>query len=151
MEGNCESPTCSICFEKINMNFVFDDIFECIHSKDTCSCCIEKIELCPLCRADKKHINYSNYSLEEKHKFLTEIIDSEECQNLNGKKLHTFIEQANLAEDMNFYEFISSKTSQIDKTYTIIFKEIIIQKKKNFLSMDNNWDFTCSILMSLYH
>ena len=151
MEGNCESPTCSICFEKINMNFVFDDIFECIHSKDTCSCCIEKIELCPLCRADKKHINYSNYSLEEKHKFLTEIIDSEECQNLNGKKLHTFIEQANLAEDMNFYEFISSKTSQIDKTYTIIFKEIIIQKKKNFLAMDNNWDFTCSILMSLYH
>jgi len=152
MGENCESPTCIICFHNLNTeNIVHSQIFECTHSKNTCSCCIEKIDKCPLCRADKKHINYSNYSLEEKHKFLTEIIDSKECQNLDGKKLHTFIKQANLAEDMNFYEFISSKTSQIDKTYTIIFKEIIIQKKKNFLSMDNNWDFTCSILMSLYH
>ena len=70
---------CSICLEKINdMNYVFDDIFKCIHSHNVCSCCIEKIDICPLCRADKKDINYSNYSLEEKHKFLIEIIESED-------------------------------------------------------------------------
>ena len=156
MEKKCESLTCSICFIDINSNnMVNNQIYQCSHSKDFCLCCIkkciEKFDTCPLCRAPKKHLDYSTYSLEEKHKFLIEIIESKECKNLEGKNLHTFIEQANLAEDMNFYEFISSKTSTIDKTYAKYFKNIFILGEKNFYQMTNNWDFTCSILMSLYH
>lgn len=156
MEEKYESLTCSICFIDINStNIVNNQIYQCNHSKDFCLCCIkkciEKFDTCPLCRAQKKLLDYSTYSLEEKHKFLIEIIESEDCRNLDGKKLHTFIEQAKLAEDMNFYEFISSKTSEVDKTYTSNFKNIIIQKKKNFQLMEQNWDFTCSILMNLYH
>ena len=155
MEEECKS-TCSICFIDINSNNIVNNkIYQCSHSKDFCLCCIkkciEKFDTCPLCRAQKEPLDYSTYSLEEKHKFLIEIIESDESKNLDGKNLHTFIEQANLAKDMNFYEFISSKTSEVDKIYTEYFKNIFIKGNKNYLGMNNNWDFTCSILWRLYH
>ena len=153
MENN--ELNCSICLENLNdNNFVFDDIFECIHSHNVCSNCLNKIDKCPICRAKKKPIknnNYSKLTIYDKYDILIGIINSNESKKLNGKTLHTFIEQSNLAEDMNLYEFISSKKSKIDKTYTKYFKNIFIEGKKNYLAMDNNWDFTCSILMNLYH
>ena len=152
MENN--EFNCSICLEKINdMNFVFDDIFECIHSHNVCSNCMNKIDKCPLSRSKKKPIknNYSQLTIYDKYDILIGIINSEESKKLQGKTLHTFIEQSNLAEDMNLYEFISLKTSNIDKTYAKYFKNIFISGKKNYLAMDNDWDFTCSILMKLYH
>jgi len=155
MEEESKS-TCSICFIDININNIVNNkIYKCIHSQDFCLCCIkkciEKFDTCPLCRAQKKPLDYSTYSLEEKYQILIDIIDSEECQHLNGKNLHTFIEHANLDKDINFYEFISSKTSEVDKIYTEYFKNIFIKGNKNYLGMNNNWDFTCSILMKLYH
>jgi hypothetical protein len=90
MEDKCESLTCSICFIDINStNTVNNQIYQCNHSKDFClycmEKCIEKFYTCPLCRAQKKLLDYSTYSLEEKYKFLIDIINSEDCRNLNGK------------------------------------------------------------------
>ena len=74
MENN--NLNCSICLEDLNdKNFVFDEIFECIHSHNVCSNCLNKIDKCPLCRAKKKPVknNYSKLTIYDKYDILIGI------------------------------------------------------------------------------
>ena len=162
MMTEVNSNECIICFgeciEKTKK-------FGCSCSKDICKSCEIKITNCPYCRIEKIPVvqkpiikDYTHLSLIDKYNKLNNIIKSEESINGNGNILYSFFIGANLKNDTEFIEFISSQNNDIDKIYVKYFNDIFIgvpknnnNKKKYFQLMDEDWDFVTCVLMHLYH
>ena len=160
--NNTEYTECIICFNHCTQKTI---VFNCNCSKNICGNCETKINKCPYCRNEKITDvqiplieDYTHLSLIDKYNKLHNIIKNEQSMSGNTRELYSFFIGANLKNDREFIEFISSQNTSIDKIYVKYFNEIFIGvpennniKKKYFMLMDEDWDFITCILMNLYH